>query len=405
MRGGGARMDGKLAGACVFCALLLAGCATVPPLQEDGVAIGEIVQRVKCEIAFAVPEPRPPWPTGAFQWMRNWTAKIDLTLVTNAKSTISPTAVFTKLVPSVPIAGVGNVPRNFTFGVGAGVDTSADRTEVMSFSVSLAEMRKFKDRGDCNLPEGFDLYGRLGLREWIESALAPVEFGQLKVGRHPPPGGKSPPPPPISPPPLQGFQAPPEELARLIQAKESVEHYANVAKSAADSARENGVKDDIQATYDDARRVNGALSAADAEFGKAKNEATELQRQLSPERYKELKPQIDKLLEEAKKAASRAIDAKSAVETVINGLPRDPPIDSLSHSVKFVVALSASVSPNWLLVDFRGPTASGTLASGSYTRTHTLSIAMGHPAVLPNEQSRQLNNLVIIQNLGARPTQ
>jgi hypothetical protein len=90
---------------------------------------------------------------------------------------------------------------------------------------------------------------------------------------------------------------------------------------------------------------------------------------------------------------------KQDVNAVIDGLPRDPPIDGLSHSVRFVVAVSGSLSPNWTLVHFRGPAASGSLLSGSHTRTHTLSIAMGSPA----EQVRALNNLVIIQNL--RPIQ
>jgi hypothetical protein len=50
-------------------------------------------------------------------------------------------------------------------------------------------------------------------------------------------------------------------------------------------------------------------------------------------------------------------------------------------------------------VGFRGPSASGSLLSGSRTRTHTLNIVMG----TPEEQSRLLTNLVIIQNL--RPNQ
>lgn len=59
------------------------GCSTVPELEQDGVSISEIVQRVKCELAFAMPDPQPPYPTGHYQWTRDWTAKVDLTLITN----------------------------------------------------------------------------------------------------------------------------------------------------------------------------------------------------------------------------------------------------------------------------------------------------------------------------------
>jgi hypothetical protein len=173
----------KVALPCLF---LLPGCTFVPALPEDGIAIGEIVQRVKCEIAFAVPEPQPPRPTGRFQWMRHWSAKSELTLVTSGKSKVSPSVVLPALAPG------------FTLGATGELETSADRTEIMSFSLSFAEMLEFKKNGRCDLPGGSHLYGHLGLREWLESALAPVEFGQLKVGRHPPPGGKSPPPPPVN---------------------------------------------------------------------------------------------------------------------------------------------------------------------------------------------------------------
>jgi hypothetical protein len=378
----------KLSCASIFAGLLISGCVTVPPLQEDGIAIGEIVQRVKCEIAFAVPEPQPPWPTGRYQWMKYWTAKIDLTLTANARSTVSPTAVFTKLLPSVPAPGGGNVARNITLGLSAGVDTTAERTEVLTFSVSLAEMRQFRKRAECNPASERGLYGNLGLREWLESALAPVDSGQLKVGRHPRLGAKSPPPPP---PVLVRKLGPLEDLK---QATAGIVHYAKSAEAALARARESAGRDKIQPTYDDASLIYGAVNKGGAEYGKVKKLAPDLLR-TQPDLTKE----IQALQAEATAAAGEIDKAKKEVDDVIKELPRDPPIDSLSHSVKFVVAVSGSLSPNWLLVNFRGPSANGSLLSGAHTRTHTLSIAMGSP----EEQARQLNNLVILQNL--RPTQ
>lgn len=180
-----------------LCVLATSACTQVPALREDGIAISSIVQRVKCELAFAIPEPEPPWPTGRYQWMRSWTAKADLTLMVNEQSSVSPSAIFTRLLPSVSVPNVGNVGRSITLSVGAGLSTTAVRTDILSFTVALSELHKFKRQGLCNLSEGNDLYGNLRLAEWISSALAPVDLHQLKVGRHPAPGSKSPPAPPV----------------------------------------------------------------------------------------------------------------------------------------------------------------------------------------------------------------
>src|SRR5262249_4168233 len=127
----------RTAGAALSCAWL-AGCVAVPPLQVDDISISEIVQRVKCEIALAVPEPSGPGPAGPYQWMSGWSAKVDLTLKTDGSSSLTPTAVFTKYFPFQRVAETGsNVLRFFTFGVSGGVSTSANRTEVITFTVSL----------------------------------------------------------------------------------------------------------------------------------------------------------------------------------------------------------------------------------------------------------------------------
>lgn len=362
----------------IFSVLLLAGCVTVPPLEEDGIAIGDIVQRVKCEIAFAVPEPRPPYPTGRYQWMRNWTAKIDLTLTTNARSTITPTSVFSSVAPDL------------TLGVGASLDTQAERTEVLSFSLSFVEMLQFRKRAECNLHKAHGVYGHLGLREWIDSALAPVDAGKLSVGRHPRLGGKSPPAPPV----LVRLDRGLDRLAELKQASGNVVHYAKAAQDALDKARDDGPRERTQATYDDASIVYGALAKAAPDRSKVKTLVPKL---LHSE--PDFKKDIQDLQEAATDAGNRIDAAKLEVDEIIKRLPLDPPIDSLSHSLRFVVALGGNLSPNWTLVGFRGPSASGSLLSGSRTRTHTLNIVMG----TPEEQSRLLTNLVIIQNL--RPNQ
>jgi hypothetical protein len=378
-------------GVASLCGSLLAGCTTVPPLQVDPIAISDIVQRVKCEIAYAVPKPEPPWPTGRFQWMRTWTAKVDLTLKTEENSGITPSVGLIDPMKPATIPLIGSFQQNFTLGLGAGFNTTATRTEVLTFTVSLAELRKWKQAGNCNLPAGAGLYGNLGLQEWMLSALAPVEAGQLRVGRHPPPGGKSPPAPPTLPP-TAGLVDPCTQL--LNQYKVHAESYAREAASALENAVRNSKRDDIQATYDEAARVYGAAdkAAEQAVIGKKEHDL-----RVQDDNCKPQKAVLDQLLADIQKIADGAKNAKDAVDKVLDGLPHDPPIDALSHSVNFVVALSGNVTPTWSLVRFKGLT--GTFASGSHSNTHTLSIAMGSPAALPGEQNRQLNNLILLQAL------
>jgi hypothetical protein len=72
----------------------------------------------------------------------------------------------------------------------------------------------------------------------------------------------------------------------------------------------------------------------------------------------------------------------------------DPPIDSLSHSVQFIVAYGAGISPNWVLLQWKGPASSGSLASLGGGRTHTLNLTLGPSK---GEQSRALQTLAIQQ--------
>jgi hypothetical protein len=175
-------------------------------------------------------------------------------------------------------------------------------------------------------------------------------------------------------------------------------HYADIAEVALSAARDSATKDQTQRTYDQASLIYGAEISAAGELKKVDSLASGLLKS-APQRRDE----IEALQKEAKKAGESIGKAKESVDKVVGVLPRDPPIDSLSHSVKFVVAVSGNVSPNWALVHFRGPAPTNTpLFSAAHSRTHTLSIAMGSPSA-PEEQVRALNNLVIIQNLRPAP--
>jgi len=77
----------------------------------------------------------------------------------------------------------------------------------------------------------------------------------------------------------------------------------------------------------------------------------------------------------------------------------DPPIDSISHQVTFIVTYGANIAPNWSLAAFKGPGVNGNLASASGTRTHLLTMSIGPRTGNPKtneEQARSIQNLNIL---------
>lgn len=91
------------------------------------------------------------------------------------------------------------------------------------------------------------------------------------------------------------------------------------------------------------------------------------------------------------------IGSKNAAIVAQLANPNDP-IDSISHSVNFVVTYGGSITPNWALYALHAPASSGNLASFSGIRTHTLTIALGSPATSENsETSRALSNAAFRQ--------
>jgi hypothetical protein len=238
-------------------AILAAGCVTVPSLEGNRIAISDVVERVKCDLADALPDPYK------YPWMANWVAKVDLTLIVNEQAGLTPTVSFVDLRNTAVVPGVGNIMQNFIFGAAAGATTTAVRTDSLSFSLSMVELRYKRQEERCVFYAGLGLDGELGLKEWVASALEPVDRGVLTVGYHP----------------------------RLM----------------------------------------------------ATRSAKEKQRPPAPPPG------------------------------------NDPPLDAISHQVQFIVGLSGGLSPNFTLAKFRGPAQSGSLASASRVRTHTLAIVMASP--------------------------
>jgi hypothetical protein len=394
-------------GAGVALLLALTSCATVPPLSEDGIAVSEIVQRVKCEIWAAMPSPSGIYPTGAYQWMRDWTAKVDLTLMTNDTAGITPSTTFITPLATQVVPGVGSVMRSFTLGVGGGLNTTAVREETLSFTLSVAQLRNPKYLGNCELPFELGLLGNLGLKEWIASALDPVDRKKLTVGDHKAPGSK--------PAPATGAKATGHEDDPVLQkvaemnaaAAEAAAQARNAETSATNATRyaKQVVKDNLDATPDDTQRdIQAAYDAAAATYGQSEEVANQVSLETKaaqalakmlpglissdpdkkdPKIQNEIS-EINKWTPIANKIAVDATTSASASKTkaaaAISLMPNDPPIDSIGHQIQFVVALSGNITPNWTLVHFKGPAPTSTLASASRSITHTINIALGSPA-------------------------
>src|SRR5690349_7860046 len=188
-------------------ALSAGGCVNVPSLDGNRIAVADVVERVKCDLADALPDP------DKYPWMASWVAKVDLTLIVNEQAGLTPTVSFIDLRPTAAVPGVGNIMQNFVLGASASATTTAVRTDSLSFSLSLVELRYKRHEQRCVFYAGLGLDGDLGLKEWIASALEPVDRGVLTVGYHPrlmamrsvQPPKRPPPPPPGNDPPLDAI--------------------------------------------------------------------------------------------------------------------------------------------------------------------------------------------------------
>jgi hypothetical protein len=195
----------------VLCALVEASCVATPPLSQatgsaqSNIMIRDVVLRVKCELSEAFDEKtRQP----EFLWLANWTAHADLTLTINDNAGISPSGSYTRFQQNAvnldagpssfpATASRGVVNQFFSVSVGAALSGQAVRTETVSFTVALDELRLWRKRLDmiesdpnfpqekklCNFGLAAGVTGNLGLKEWVDSAFFPVELGHFPDGQ------------------------------------------------------------------------------------------------------------------------------------------------------------------------------------------------------------------------------
>ena len=151
-----------------------------------------------------------------FYWLQNWTAKVDLTLQINTQVGLTPTVATTKFFKNAFNFDAGStsltskviqaVQQTFSVNAGATLNEQAQRLETVTFSLSLKEIKVWRERlrqestytqqdPFCD-PGWRGLTGHLGLKEWVQSALYPVAVSELQAGEHPSPAGGACRPPP-----------------------------------------------------------------------------------------------------------------------------------------------------------------------------------------------------------------
>lgn len=212
--------------ALVSSGLLLSAC-TAPPLSHatnnfpfsSGIPIHDVVQRVKCDLTQALFDKLyVDKDRDKLKWMRNWTAKADLTFEANETGGITPNLAFVQPMKNAFFLGAGPnsintatgavttvasaTAQSFTFGVAGTFSGQATRTETLSFTVSLAELKRWGEarlariaRGEiltgadsCAPSAPTDLQASLDLKPWLDEVLKPVIAEELESGIHPDPG-------------------------------------------------------------------------------------------------------------------------------------------------------------------------------------------------------------------------
>jgi hypothetical protein len=176
------------------CCFAVSACTTLPSMEEatGGIPVREIVNRIKCELADGFEAKDHTWllKQPKFVWLSNWTAQVDLTLQVLDSSTFAPggsvtdtfhnayavsagpTSISTSGVLGSSLAAVG---QNLVLGGGVNLNGQSQRTETLSFAISLAELERWRTTeklsSQCAISDQMDLRGRLGLKEWIAESL------------------------------------------------------------------------------------------------------------------------------------------------------------------------------------------------------------------------------------------
>jgi hypothetical protein len=401
--------------------LLQSACTSTPPLSHvtnntpfgENISVNDVVKRVKCELADAIIKiddddamKEKKGEKTQFKWLDSWTAKADLTLQVNETGGITPNVTFSQPLKNAfsgesgpsnvlfstgqagPTSTVTAIPQSFNLGIGATYSGQAFRTETVSFALSLRELKTWRRDGRgkvekvCLRRMGTDLADNLDLGSWIDAALVPVVEGDLAVGNHARPN--------VTPVPSTRLY---DELSGEDKAR--ADYYRQVGKNAADDATKSA-----QQAWATLRQAENSEKLKDLDKKKIIMKIHTLAKwaaeaaiaaTLAKNNIENSNP--DELEDNAVQADMNAENAARYAAMANRIANPDPPVDSLSHSLNFIVTIGVSASPNWILLQWKGPANVGNVATYSGIRTHTLSIALGSPGAGGNaEANRVLNN-------------
>ncbi len=313
------------------------------------------------------------------------------------------------------------------------------------------------EKRTCNTDGETGVTGNLGLKEWVDSAFYPVSDGQLQAGIHPygsagkSAGAQGPstagPPKKAEVVLTRDYIAKKadewkKELAQLqSQTKVSFDKIdtaiQNMATADADLQNKLKVLNDsnydavlapyLKKAYADSKSYEKYLkdhksyadkcTAYKTNLDSAANLLTDLQTELNKPggdvpvpmeiAYNKLSDAMDDIHannypKQSAACATALTQAAGQAAKNANALPNqiDPPIDSVAHSLTFVVAYGMGISPSWSLLQWKGPGAgTGTsLLSATGTRTHILNLALaprtGSPAI-STDAMRLIQNQVV----------
>ena len=397
--------------------------------EKNEAIVEDVVQLVKCELADAF---RDKVPGTHFKWMADWTVKSELTLQVSQSGGISPSYGTTRF------NGARIVPE---FGIAGGLNLSgqAQRTETISFTMSLRELPGEVSQSFCEdlrskseEHRARELRSGLKLREWIEAALRPVENSVLKAGFRPQPVLKlaAPEPPKTKRSPAsrsspsiaaakysyEGFREQLEELVGLAGAIEKdvgqvfadrckvdeasvrIERNSEIAKAKLKGVAEL-FPDDLltEVGHDEIESVRHELKAVNRTKAEKRRRCEKLPgiAAAAVADVREFKETMNQGLYDAfkKKNYPGIVYAESAYlgqaneylkaaseQLASQRLHFEPPIDSLSHHVQFVLTKGLGASLNWGLAVWPIAAPSGNLGSLARVRTHTLVLTVGPPS-------------------------
>ena len=348
----------------------LEGCTTTPSIEVETrqVPVSEIVERVKCEIWQATKD-RLADPYFAF--LKKWDATVDLTLMVNEQSGISPGVSLIQPLNNVVLANKGTFSQSFSLGLGGGVTGQANLSDTVSFSLSLKELayvdpglNKYQNFNQfyhlCEPLQQNDLIGYLRFKEWIDQALSPAHdpengFTYLTPGVHP-----------------------------------AVQKGGGLSTSAKIAAAKDATFKTLDNELGTLKRIE--VVPADPALQRKTDTINDIKGKITTENLMDNPEVLDNLITQHEKDTDRFFfntlsDLKNKVEAAKKPPPKpkqtkkppiNDPIDTISHQIQFIVTWNANATPSWTLVNVKGPApASGSFLSAQRQTTHQLLITMG----------------------------